>query len=314
MKRFFSIDSTGISEIDSDNGNVVIITDVSKQDEQTFIEKYHMPKDVFEFDDIAPIAPRIEQITNEVLGETLIFVLANVTDVAEKTSVEDRLESHTFILSKKKLFWFVRGDPSQLHNELFTKHKDQFKTLECVIIYAGLLSYSNFAAELIKQKEIIDELNESARHTSENQVLINASETERNMVLLEHTIGSQEESFTELLLNEKFITRLNNEKLVYDIKWYNRRVKKLVTVYRDLLDTVSGLFSDIMSSNLNKLLKFLNRIAISLAVATLIAGLWGMNTGGLPGKEHEYGTLIMSVIALSTGILTYIFLRYKKFY
>lgn len=96
--------------------------------------------------------------------------------------------------------------------------------------------------------------------------------------------------------------------LIHDVKWYNRQVNKLVHVYRDLFDAVSSLYSDIVSNNLNRLMKFLSSLSIILAASGLIAEMWGMNTGSLLFENHEFGTLIMIIVALSAGLLMYIFL------
>lgn len=87
----------------------------------------------------------------------------------------------------------------------------------------------------------------------------------------------------------------------------------MVTIYRDLLETIGGLFSDMMDNNLNHLMKYLDSAALVVAVPSLIAGLWGINTGGLPGKENTIGTILVFGLAILVGILTAIFLSRKDF-
>lgn len=314
MPKTFEITNNGLEESNEKNSIVRIYHDPSDEDRTNFINELDLPEDVFDFDDIPHIAPRIESIYNENLGDTLIFVFANIIDVDKNTEVEKRLESHTFILGQEVLYWFINNKDSTLDEELLKKKGTETNSLQSILVNAGLISYTNFADELQKQKRVIDELNRRAVNTTNRGVLIGVSDTERNMVMLQHTIDTQEQAFTKLLEDEEFIEKLDQPFLVHDVKWYNRQVKKLVDVYRDLLDTASSLFSDIMSNNLNQLMKFLSSLSLILASTSLIGELWGMNTGRLPFEESGYGFWLMMGVAILAGIGMYIFLKNKEFF
>lgn len=314
MTKTFEITNNGLEESNEKNSIVRIYRDPSDEDRTNFINELDLPEDVFDFDDIPHIAPRIESIYNENLGDTLIFVFANIIDVDKNTEVEKRLESHTFILGQEVLYWFINNKDSTLDEEFLKKKGTETDSLQSILVNAGLISYTNFADELQKQKRVIDELNRRAVNTTNRGVLIGVSDTERNMVMLQHTIDTQEQAFTKLLEDEEFIEKLDQPFLVHDVKWYNRQVKKLVDVYRDLLDTASSLFSDIMSNNLNQLMKFLSSLSLILASTSLIGELWGMNTGGLPFEESGYGFWLMMGVAILAGIGMYIFLKNKEFF
>lgn len=257
------------------------------------------------------IAPRIETLKNDQLGDVSIFVISNIKTNKKELSVEDRLESHTFILTNNKLFWFMDKHMSKMDELLLNVDNDGINSLEGVIATTGLIAYKNFASELERQKKRIDAFHKLAINSTSNAVLIGVADTERDMVLLQHTIETQEIAFDQLLENQTFLSKLNNDLLVYDIKWYNRQVNQLVGVYRDLLEATSSLFTDIMSNNLNQLMKFLNTLSIILASSSFIAGLWGMNTGGLPFEEHKYGTMIMILVSFLAGLLMYLYLKNK---
>lgn len=313
MIERYELSDNGLVKSKTAQGNVVIFKQATANDRQDFIKTYDLPQDVFDFYDMATIAPRVEYLYNEQLGETMIFVLANVVQTSATTNSEDRLESHTFILGEERLFWFINEGTSNLDEEVFQEKKDHIDSLESLLMNVGLLSYKHFTEELRKQKRTIDGLHDQANHQTSNKVLNAVAETERDMVMLEHTLDTQEEAFTILLKNETFLEKLDNPNLVHDIKWYNRQVNKLVHVYRDLLDTVSALFSDIMSNSLNKIMKFLSSLALIFASSSLIAELWGMNTGGLPFKDNPYGTYIMIGVAFLSGFSMYLFLKKKNY-
>lgn len=314
MKKTYKITDNGLEESDPRDSVLSIYADPSDKDRQKFIDELDLPQDLFDFDDIPHIAPRIESIYNKNLGQTLIFVFSNIRDIDENTIVENRLESHTFILGQEVLFWFMNNKYSSLDKEILEKNGAQIDSLQSILLNAGLISCTNFTDELKKQKNVIDQLNERVINTIGRSVLIDVSDTERNMVMLQHTINSQEKAFTKLLEDEEFIEKLDQPFLVYDIQWYNNQVKKLVDVYRDLLGTASGLFSDIMSNNLNKLMKFLSSFSLVIAASSLMGDLWGMNTGGMPFENSDYGTYIMIGVSILAGVGMYIFLENKEYF
>lgn len=311
MKEYYLINKQGIKESDQEHANLEIYRTPSPSDKEDFINHYQLPQDIFHFDDMPEIAPRIERIEHPTLGELYIFVIANIKEYLNDISVEDRLESHTFLLTENKLFWFMHNDGFENYRYLFDSEFKKIQTLEAFIVNIGLLTYKNFTVELEKQKERINDLFNLALDSTSNEILISVANTEVDMVMLQHTIATQEIAFEKLLSDESFVENLDSSSLIYDIKWYNRQVNQLVVVYRDLLDATSSLFTDIMSNNLNQLMKLLSGLSVVLAAATFVAGAWGMNTGGLPFKDHPYGTFVMLFVSLLAGFLMYLYLKSK---
>ncbi len=314
MKIVYQLIEGELEKRDAATGNFILYKQATSEERDQFIEAYELPSDVFKFYDVPFIAPRLEYLTTSKLGDTLIFVLASISEYSEKKSVEERLESHTFILSENQLVWFINEGASNLDEELFQSERNEFNSLEGILMRASLLSYKHFTVELRRQRETIDYLDEQADHKTSNQILIDVADTERDMVMMEHTIDTQDQAISRLLEDKDFLANLDDEKLVHNIIWYNRQVNKMVHLYRDLLDTVSGLFSDIMNNTLNKLMKFLSSLSLILASSGLIAELWGMNTGGLPGEQSEYGTLILFGVAFLAGLVMFLYLNKKSYF
>lgn len=298
----------------SENSDLIIYRYLHDEEELDFLDQYHLPKDVFYFDDIKPVAPRYEKLHNPFLGETVILVLSNVVPSRNPSNIEERLESHVFILGEKQLFWFIKDHDSHFDTNLIKEHLEAIDSLQSLLMQATLLSYTHFTEELNYQKVQIDHLNQQADKRTSNEVLSQVTDTERDLVILEHTISTQEQAIHNLLEDEMFLRKLEDEMLIHDVKCYNRQVNNLVHVYRDLFDAVSSLYSDIVTNNLNRLLKFLSSLSIILAASGFIAELWGMNTGGLPFQNHEYGTFIMIFISWLFGFLMYLFLKRKRFF
>ncbi|HBY88835.1 CorA family divalent cation transporter [Ruoffia sp. FAM 26254] len=298
---------------DSEQAKFLIFHSDSHQDEQDYVNQFNLPNDVFALDDISAVAPRFEEIPQQDADNSLIVVLSNVTSRNNDVPVEDRLETLTFILQDNTLLLFLK-EGSTFDRNLLHQYMDKFDSIASILVYARILMYSNLHDELQQQKAAIDDLNNKAKNSTSGDVLRKVADTERNLVILEHTIETLDETVSELLATETFTNKLDNSALEYDLKWYNRQVIKLVHVYRDLLDSVSSLFSDLVSDNLNKLMKFLNSLSLVLASASLISEFWGINAGGLPGENSDYGTLgVLILVVISTASMA-IFLKKKDYF
>ena len=157
---------------DFSNLSLKVFQNISPANENDFLASYNLPKDLFYFDHIKPVAPRFEIVHKNQLGEVMVLVISNLHPTPPPNDVESRLETHTFIISQ----------------------------------------------------------------------------TEQNLVILEHTIESQEVAVSNLIDHSSFLELLDNDTLVHDVKWYNQQVNRLIHVYRDLFDAVSSLYSGIVSN------------------------------------------------------------------
>lgn len=273
---------------DFSNLSLKVFQNISPANENDFLASYNLPKDLFYFDHIKPVAPRFEIVHNNQLGEVMVLVISNLHPTPPPNDVESRLETHTFIISQTESFWFIKDNYSKLYDQLATTY--------------------------VNDIEKIDYLNKQANHQTNNKILNEVTQTEQNLVILEHTIESQEIAVSNLIDHSSFLELLDNDTLVHDVKWYNQQVNRLIHVYRDLFDAVSSLYSGIVSNNLNVLMKFLSSISIVLAASSFIAELWGMNTGGLPFESNNFGFFIMFTIAIFSGFIMYLFLKSRHFF
>lgn len=71
---------------DFDMLQLKVYKDITNAEENEFLASYNLPKDVFYFDNIKPINP--------------------------PSDVEERLETHVFIIGEKEAFWFIKDSYS----------------------------------------------------------------------------------------------------------------------------------------------------------------------------------------------------------
>ena len=94
-----------------------------------------------------------------------------------------------------------------------------------------------------------------------------------------------------------------DEDLLEDVIIENKQAIEMVEMYGNILSSMMGAFTSIISNNLNAVMKFLASMTILLSIPTMIASFWGMNVG-VPLSEEPTGSfwLILLTAFLTTGI------------
>ncbi|MGM0214412.1 magnesium transporter CorA family protein [Enterococcus sp. AZ109] len=276
-----------------------------------YVEEFELPKDVFTLHPFTEEVSRIEILESEKLGKCVSLVLISYqVEQDVSNSVEGALLPISFIFAEEQVITVA--------NETYELLKIQRMVEECggevdqFIIQYILRTYHNFLLALNKQKQMIDEVNEAAKTSTEKDNLILLRDIEKNLVYLEHTLDDQKQTTDLILADERIINRISKETL-NDVRISCRRVEKLVHLYRGLVDSTSGMVSALMDNTLNHLMKYLDSAALIISIPTLIFSLWGINTGGLLWKDSILGSLAVVLLALIVTIIGIILLRRKDY-
>jgi magnesium transporter len=311
MYSYYKVGKHHIQESSKDDYNWLVVRPENEEERKELLVLYDLPEDIFLGSDEPEVVSRLEHLRYTKLNNPYLYTLIDLSSNRYER-IEKRLEPVTFIRAKDLLITYTSKE-SKLVEHLIAEHEAEIENFEDIIAYGTLMIYTHYIKGLKEIKKQIDQLDEAARKTTKNSELFNLTDTERDMVYLDHTLQDQNRTVDRLMERKEFLERLDNEPLVYDIKLRQKFANKMVTIYRDLLETIGGLFSDMMDNNLNHLMKYLDSAALVVAVPSLIAGLWGINTGGLPGKDNTIGTLLVFGLAILLGIVTAIFLSRKDF-
>ncbi|WP_251574017.1 CorA family divalent cation transporter [Limosilactobacillus agrestimuris] len=167
-------------------------------------------------------------------------------------------------------------------------------------------------ATLTSYKPIIDRLDAAAQNSFGNNELRQLTNLTRKLVFFEHTMNDQTETI-EAFLNDPQINTSNVEALVSKLAIQQRHLTKAIHIFRDLLDSISSLFTEMMNSSLNNLMKFLDSAGLVIATAALVSGFMGMNVGGLPWKDSHVGFWLILGFSLFLAILISIYLKRKSY-
>lgn len=312
MITYYEItDKQGIQKSSSNEGNWIVLEKATESEQADIVSTYQLPRNIFIGGDEAEEVSRLEQMDNPVLGDIKILVLTNLSAKTDQ-SIEQRLEPLIFIISDALIITYV-GDNSNFVDRFIKRFSNETSDLNKLCANVIYLTYAHFIKELLRVKKVIDELDQAARKTTENEALFRLADTQRDVIYLDHTLRGQAKTLTILWEETDFATDLNDTKLLYNIKLRQSHAEELIHIYRDLLETVGGLFSDMMDNNLNHLMKYLDSAALVLAIPALISGIWGMNAGGLPGEGSKMGFFIVIGCAIVLSIIFAIHLKRKDY-
>lgn len=249
-------------------------------------------------------------------GEDEIAYLIAVCNLAPTDNILDSqvLLDPLIIVSEPEQLTFLVHEESASATEIQQLYETTlFNSNEGLIACFLLKIYSNYRVKLAHIKEQLEEIEAQSTETTKNEYLIEIKNIKKEAVILEHTLDTQHQALERLFKLAEFTDNLADEAMIYNIKTAERQITKLIVIYRDLIEAISGLFTDIMSNHLNHLMKYLDSAALVISVPSLIAGLWGMNTGGLPGEHTKFGFLMMIIVSLVLALITWRILRSKKY-
>ncbi len=249
-------------------------------------------------------------------GEDEIAYLIAVCNLAPTDNILDSqvLLDPLIIVSEPEQLTFLVHEESASATEIQQLYETTpFNSNEGLIACFLLKIYSNYRVKLAHIKEQLEEIEAQSTETTKNEYLVEIKNIKKEAVILEHTLDTQHQALERLFKLAEFTDNLADEAMIYNIKTAERQITKLIAIYRDLIEAISGLFTDIMSNHLNHLMKYLDSAALVISVPSLIAGLWGMNTGGLPGEHTKFGFLMMIIVSLVLALITWRILRSKKY-
>jgi magnesium transporter len=171
------------------------------------------------------------------------------------------------------------------------------------LMYKNSVKFLQYLRQIDKtSKRVQGELHKSMK----NKELIQLLELENSLVYFSTALRSNQ------ILLDKFekIDRSNfyeeDQDLLEDVRIENKQALEMCNIYSDILSSTMDAFASIISNNLNIVMKLLAAVTILIAIPSMIAAFWGMNTG-VPWEGSIWGFWIVigisAVICILTGVL-----------
>lgn len=142
-----------------------------------------------------------------------------------------------------------------------------------------------------------------------NQELIEMLSLEKALVYFSTSLRSNSAVLDKMPRLVKFFEE--DQDLWEDVIIENRQAIEMSNIYREILSGTMDAYASIISNNLNVVMKILASITLIISVPSMIAALWGMNTG-VPFEGKQWGFWVVVAINIVICIVMLIILAKKK--
>ncbi|MDD4315768.1 MAG: magnesium transporter CorA family protein [Clostridia bacterium] len=234
--------------------------------------------------------PKIEEETEYFSYSTMPFGFIITKNCIITVCLKDTSLTHAFINNRVKTFT--------------TYQRSRFLYL---FLYNTHIKFLQYLRQIDKaSSRIQNELHKSTK----NKELIQLLDLEKSLVYFSTSLRANC-LVIEKLGRTDHIKRYDEDlDLLEDVAIENRQAQEMCNIYRDILSGTMDAYASVISNNLNIVMKLLTSLTVILAIPTLIASLWGMNTG-VPFEGKLWGffaVVVFSLIMTFTGVV----LLYRK--
>ena len=158
----------------------------------------------------------------------------------------------------------------------------------------------------------IEHREDTLEKSTNNEDLIGLLNIEKTLV---YFITSLKENSTVLeKLNKGNILPLyeGDSDLLEDATIENNQAIDMALIYRDILSTITETYSNIISNNLNNIMKFLAGMTIVLSVPTIISSFIGMNVPFGEVGSNPFSATAIFILSLMLSVAVAILLKKKN--
>ena len=87
---------------------------------------------------------------------------------------------------------------------------------------------------------------------------------------------------------------------------------RIISGYSQYLDDLEDMINNMISYQLNMIMKTLTEISIVLTIPAIIFGLWGINVD-VPFEKSSYGVFAVLIISVILSLICWFLLRRKTY-
>lgn len=187
--------------------------------------------------------------------------------------------------------------------DFFTFMKTRF-TLQ--ILFTVAKEYLKYLRHIDKKTY---DSEKSLNRSMKNKELFKLLGLEKGLVFFTTSLKSNEVVMEKLLRGKHIKMYEQDQELLEDVIIENRQAIEMANIYTRILSSTMNTFASVISNNLNIAMKFLTSATIVLAIPTMVASFFGMNTRHIPFADNHFAfmyILIFSgVISVVTGYFLY---------
>lgn len=259
-------------------------------------------------DDILSLGQRAK---SDALDDHLFCILPMLRYNMDGKTIEK--EQLSIILGKNYVISFqeesLRDPFNPLRKKLRTvseslrKHSADFLCYS--LIDAVVDEYFTVLEELSKRIEMLESKVILSR--AQRNVLIELSSLRNELMFMKRSITPVRDLIQTFLLIESNLVDPANNRFYKDIYDHILLAIEYNESYRELTNNLQDLYVNQVNTRMNEVMKVLTVVTVSLAPATIIGGIFGMNFKNMPLLESPigFGVSIFLMVAIPTIMLIY---------
>lgn len=165
-----------------------------------------------------------------------------------------------------------------------------------------------------KLNERIERLEDTLLLQKEKHALAKISILRREIMMLRRSIAPVRDLVNGFLRSENDLLEERNEKYYKDVLDHITQANDYVDNHRDMLMNLQDLSMSQINTRLNEVMKVFTLLAVLMAPATVIGGIFGMNFDVIPLTHHLQGFYITVGLMLIFPVLMLIWFKRKGWF
>lgn len=300
------------SESNIKNSSVVYVYG----DEREYIESFEHKSDfnidnILAFDDRVAYDTMIDQNDEKSLLVSFLF-----PEIHEGGHLDNLTTSVVFLVFKNKLIIFTKQKlkfiPELLSN-MVLHDVDNF--MQEVLLKIMQKDFHVMLDDLRGVKEKIDDLDsEISTSGSLRPTFGDLLTLQKYMIALSTTYGANHKALDFIKKNFTTINDIDftTQKIIDEIYNTSDTMDRVILGYSQYLDHLENMINNMISYQLNMIMKTLTEISIVLTIPAIIFGFWGINVDG-PFEKSTYGVFAVLIISVILSLICWFLLRRKTY-
>lgn len=300
------------SESNIKNSSVVYVYG----DEREYIESFEHKSDfnidnILTFDDRVAYDTMIDQNDEKSLLVSFLF-----PEIHEGGHLDNLTTSVVFLVFKNKLIIFTKQKlkfiPELLSN-MVLHDVDNF--MQEVLLKIMQKDFHVMLDDLRGVKEKIDDLDsEISTSGSLRPTFGDLLTLQKYMIALSTTYGANHKALDFIKKNFTTINDIDftTQKIIDEIYNTSDTMDRIILGYSQYLDYLENMINNMISYQLNMIMKTLTEISIVLTIPAIIFGFWGISADG-PFEKSSYGVFAVLIISVILSLICWFLLRRKTY-
>ncbi|MGY0373908.1 magnesium transporter CorA family protein [Clostridium sp. JNZ J1-5] len=149
-----------------------------------------------------------------------------------------------------------------------------------------------------------------------NQVLMQLLSLQNSLVYFSTSLKANEITLEKMLKLEIMQKYEEDKDILEDVIIEIKQAIEMTGIYANILNATMDASANVISNNLNLVMKLLASITIVMSIPNIYSGIFGMNVTGLPGSNAPAGNGFISVtfLIIATTVATIIILNKRDMF